>query len=639
MLSFRRASRWLFALAVLFGAAQPLWSQEPSKPAAAHPSDEVGVACLERGPNPGPWSCVAPGTILSPGVVTPALQTICVGDSATKPTLEGIDIAPGQKARWQRHTCEENEPLDYLEQANAEYGPETEFATRWPGAFDECGEFSFDLSASGKATESGCADVGPVPAGSALVRVTAVEELLVEGARLVSGGDIPTYFAWAGGGDIVVTAAACLDIPEDELPESWSFTGGEPIGNGKLRQKVSGSKPAVTVLTCVAGSSSASVKVIVARAEIKSISFVGPDRYDVSEGGDDWGDGEGMFGSPDCSWTAPGERSPCNPFAHRRDSPLQVEVDATIEPAGIPFRLVASARRAAMSFDSGERFSSGGKIEITASASSPAAISILEEAIVVWRLHIFDESLHYVSTDHVVYLTWGRPGGSVPTERRLRAVCLGANGASDEQDAAMRMFRVLSRGGFAYTPGAKPFGPVNIWELYLPDSKGAECPGMALFVQRHFQLLGLKGGVIRYCQAQPNGTYQALPTPRKAPTRTIVGASGHSSSTAHASISGYETLVHRDGRGWFHNYESVLFAYQKYFALGVGVFDTPRDVVRTAFPRVEWSYEWRDSKGNILFKPCTIDPWAEAPATPSPILAPALVPTGANEGESDPHPR
>ena len=158
------------------------------------------------------------------------------------------------------------------------------------------------------------------------------------------------------------------------------------------------------------------------------------------------------------------------------------------------------------------------------------------------------------------------------------------------------------------------WGPSPIWLLHN-SNESSQCPGLARYVNRHFQMLGLTNTeVIRYCHAKPDGTYSAASSPVATQWRMIVPGTGHPDPTTHDNDYIYERLVHIDGDGNPNNYEATCLFNGYHYALGVGVgkFATAEDVVEAAFTSVDWQYRIGTSSP-YTFLTCTEDPWVEAP--------------------------
>ncbi|MGC1272604.1 MAG: hypothetical protein WBC44_02765 [Planctomycetaceae bacterium] len=212
------------------------------------------------------------------------------------------------------------------------------------------------------------------------------------------------------------------------------------------------------------------------------------------------------------------------------------------------------------------------------------------------------------SSSHSVYLTYGTPAGSDVTVKRIDFVCGAANGLSGLGECADAVFGQLN-GSFDLE--SENWGPDPVWLLHNPPgTETSQCPGLAFFVSKHFEMLGLGAGEIRYCHATAAGGY-AAPLNFTVPTRTI-GAE-HPAGTAHNDHSLEEEIGHVDGNGGINNFEATCFFNGKHYALGVGAFSTAKEVVKTAFTvggvlQIYWFYS--DASG---WEKCTEAPWVEAP--------------------------
>ncbi|OHB54455.1 MAG: hypothetical protein A2173_10960 [Planctomycetes bacterium RBG_13_44_8b] len=215
------------------------------------------------------------------------------------------------------------------------------------------------------------------------------------------------------------------------------------------------------------------------------------------------------------------------------------------------------------------------------------------------------------NTSHTVYVTWGQPSGSSVTEKRIEFVCNAADGIGGTNPTvpANAIFNNLS-GSFDLS--GPPWGPVPIWRLHN-SGEISQCPGIARYVNSHFQMLGLTDTeVIRYCHATSSGTYIASSTDPGTIWRSIALDVNHPMPTTHDDYYASERLAHIDGNGNPNAYEATCLFNGYHYALGVGIFTTAEDVVEAAFTSVEWQYRV-GSNPPYTFLTCTEDPWVEAP--------------------------
>jgi len=144
----------------------------------------------------------------------------------------------------------------------------------------------------------------------------------------------------------------------------------------------------------------------------------------------------------------------------------------------------------------------------------------------------------------------------------------------------------------AYLLGsAETYGPVPIWLLHEPGQK-SQCPGLAMYVNAHFQMLGLGAGEIRYCHALLGGGYSDPTTDPGTQWRPITpGTGGHPDPTTHDDEFGQERLVMIDGHGDANVYETTCYFVGQHYALGVGRgYTTAQEVVTVSFSSVQWQY-------------------------------------------------
>jgi len=350
--------------------------------------------------------------------------------------------------------------------------------------------------------------------------------------------------------------------------------------------------------------------------EVESVEFTSDHNILIKNPttGSVWDDGNTLYESPE--WIADSQaEARNNPISHTKDQNLSVKVKVKGLPPGIPFDLVGDGPDDYVDFLKTGQTSTAGETEVvaTATAKLPDLVSTLEKTI-NWSVKINGVNCNIgASGAHKIYVTYGTPSGSVVTERRVREVCAIADGMASLEESADAVFNGLS-GSFVLT--ASIWGPSPIWLLHDPTKK-SQCPGIADYVNKNFQMLGLGAGEISYCHAKPDGTYEAT-TSLIPPTRRAVAGGGHPYPTVHGAFNSQETLVHWDGSNppGANDFEATCFFNNKHYALGVGIFTTAKDVVKTSFTSISWEYVGIDNPGppeTYKFKTCTEVPWVEAP--------------------------
>jgi hypothetical protein len=258
---------------------------------------------------------------------------------------------------------------------------------------------------------------------------------------------------------------------------------------------------------------------------------------------------------------------------------------------------------------------------MTANAPLPGHVDILSKSI---RWTVVFTGGHRVplrrSGPHRIYVTYGKPEGSVVTERRVSDVCEAAKGKTTLDDCAKAISLHLKSFRYSLAPEALPNGPPVIWLLHAGSQYKSQCPGLALFIRRHFNLLGLGDGPIAYCHATATGGYVAELEIYNHVFRPCTPlANGHPASSTHHVYATIEPLMHIDGGGKRNKFEAVCYFNSKYYAVGVGddgVFASAKDVVKTAFPGpagIRWCFITDENNTTDLMQDCTFNLWSEAP--------------------------
>ncbi len=423
---------------------------------------------------------------------------------------------------------------------------------------------------------------------------------------------------------IITTDACCDQTTTDQsdtvtgIGYTWSLSTGATGTGSSLTTNLLA--PGTYVCTFTATATNAVCGVVstnlvatgtVVSADLKSVVFTS-DHNVLTDNNADWGDGGTVYNPR--GW----QKSPLenNPITHTKASNASVTVTIKVMPAGLKFDLVGSSVAAALNFSTNNLTSTGSDqfVLLTSTAAMPNNIDIIDQSIswVVKTAGMVNVTCAAgPSGPHKVYVTWDEPSGSVATEKRVADVCEAAYGQASLDGCADAISAHLA--SFAYDLNTdQVFGPSPIWLLHAGGPYSSQCPGLAVFINKHFQLLGLGEGVIKYCRALPEGTYAAQDT-GSSYNRTITGGLYyHPSPTTHSAISPTEFLCHLDGGENPNNYEATCLFNGKYYAVGVGVFDTPRDVVTTSFGLINWFYSVSSNPPWHLDS-CDIYPWEESP--------------------------
>lgn len=358
---------------------------------------------------------------------------------------------------------------------------------------------------------------------------------------------------------------------------------------------------------------SVSVKVI--KAEIKSIEFT-RDHGVMSKtptSGSEWDDSWVPFESPE--WVAEPSRN--NPISQTMGTTISANITVSVLPSDVPFSLIGTGQNNYMSFNTESVTSSGDEqvVAVTANGILPGVVGILNEGI-QWKIVVGGVDLGARSSgNHKIYVTYGTPAGSAITEKRVNEVCQLANGLSTISSCAEAIFNGLEN---KYElNGDIIWGPFPIWLLH-DQGEVSQCPGLADYLNKHFQMLGLGAGQIMFCHANANGTYSASTNIVDSATRVIANVAGHNMPTSHDDYNSEESLIHWDASTppGANAFEATCYFNSSHYALGVDVFSSAEEVVEGSFESISWEYVIVTDWGPPIiggWDTCTEVPWVEAP--------------------------
>jgi hypothetical protein len=238
-------------------------------------------------------------------------------------------------------------------------------------------------------------------------------------------------------------------------------------------------------------------EIIVPSAHIKSIEFTSDHNLLRKNPtiGSVWGDSDTVYETPEWavgSWS--------NPISHTKNTKISAIVKIKVEPAGIKFDLIGDGSDDYMDFKTTGQISTGEAQEVTVTANAPLPdqVGILEKSI-DWEVNV--ESLMRLAfprSNHKIYVTYGTPEGSDPTEIRLSWSCDACYGASTPEDiasAANFFLNTETPPYFNVDTGAWPDGTPPIWLLLDSDEVASgSCIAFANLLNHISNILGVSGG-------------------------------------------------------------------------------------------------------------------------------------------------
>jgi len=394
----------------------------------------------------------------------------------------------------------------------------------------------------------------------------------------------------------LVTGPTSLAVP-GQLFE-WQVPMNNPV------------KQAVDISSC---GTTIDYTVWIISAIIKSVAFTSD--YEANgqsillNNNSDWTDNGSQYTKPD--WV---NSSPIinNPICQAMNTPVAVTTTVNVQPAGLPFVLTGSSGSSFLNFATSASVNATGSdqgINLTSTGHLPNSVGINSDQT-SWLISAFGGVFNCAtahSGTHKIYTTYGTPAGTAVTEKRVSFVCGAASGKSSIGDCANAIVNDLTG---AFNLSSPVWGPSPIWLLHT-GNYGSQCPGLALYINVHFQMLGLGAGTIVFCHANADGTYSASTSMNCQVSRSCLpGDNGHPSSTTHNAYSDNELLDHIDGDGNSNAFEAACNFNNTYYALGTSncELSSPKGVVVWAFGNdIHWAY-CNDNTG-LDFTVCQYDVW------------------------------
>lgn len=343
--------------------------------------------------------------------------------------------------------------------------------------------------------------------------------------------------------------------------------------------------------------------------QLASVQF-SSDHGIMKDNNSTWADSGSVYSEPE--WISGGSTN--NPMSHTKNKNVIVTVQLDIQPSnpGVTFNLTGTGGDTGFNFE--KTGISSPNVTITSTGKIPDKVSTITNQYIAWDLKVTSlntpvERELEESGPHKIYVTYGTPAGSTVTERRIREVCISANGKSDSKECTNAVFDNLSG---QYNLGASMWGPTPVWLLHN-SSESSQCPGLAKYVNVHFQMLGLGAGIIKYCRAKPDGSYEATSSAPSTEWRWIPDPNiGHPMPTTHDDEYQNERLAHLDGDGKANAYEATCFFNGFHYALGVSrIRTTAKGVVQDAFTDIRWEYRTGTLPTTYIFHGCAELPWIE----------------------------
>ncbi|MEI7903038.1 MAG: hypothetical protein WCK89_22590 [bacterium] len=206
--------------------------------------------------------------------------------------------------------------------------------------------------------------------------------------------------------------------------------------------------------------------------QLKSIEFTS-DHGIMKNNNSDWTDAGTVYGKPD--WVKNSATN--NPISQTKNTKLAVKVKVKVEPAGVAFDLIGESPNGYASFHTNVTASTGNDQEIPVFADDnlPDQVCILTNSI-SWKIKIGGTECSVGSSGpHIIYVTYGTPAGSEPTEKRISWSCARCSGQSSIDDIVLAAHAYINSNDpphFKVDTDEWPPGTPPIWMLLDPSNAG-----------------------------------------------------------------------------------------------------------------------------------------------------------------------
>jgi hypothetical protein len=256
-------------------------------------------------------------------------------------------------------------------------------------------------------------------------------------------------------------------------------------------------------------SSTVQGQIIVPSAKITSIEFISDHNVlrKNPTSGSLWGDSDIPFEVPE--WV-PGSYS--NPITQTKNSKIIAIMKIQVVPAKIKFDLIGDCEDDFLDFLTPGQISTGEDQDITviANAPLPDQVCVLEKSI-NWKVNV-GSSVRMASSrsSHRIYVTYGYPEGSDPTDTRLSWSCNACKGQTEPDDivSAANDYINTNRppifigGTLEWPPGTPP-----IWMLLDENFLGGACIAFSNLLKHTSNILGISEGSLTWVFASKDDDF------------------------------------------------------------------------------------------------------------------------------------
>lgn len=226
-----------------------------------------------------------------------------------------------------------------------------------------------------------------------------------------------------------------------------------------------------------------------------------------------WDDSSDPFEEPE--WVA-GIRN--NPIVHTKNRKITATVAVKVEPAGVNFDLIGDGPDDYVDFEATGVTSTGGEqdVTVTAKADLPDKVCILNKGI-NWRVKVGPLDRATMSMTQKIYLTYGSPGESDPTDQRISWSCercadLTTPSLDNIVLAAHGYINTHDPPHFYVATDEWPSGTPPIWMLLDPSHSGGSCIAHSNLLKHIVNILGIQGGSLVRVYSSSDSNFDSIET-------------------------------------------------------------------------------------------------------------------------------
>ena len=251
--------------------------------------------------------------------------------------------------------------------------------------------------------------------------------------------------------------------------------------------------------------------------ELKSIEFTSDHESGganiLKDNNTNWTDSGTVYAEPE--WV----KSPAtnNPISHTKNTKLTAKITVKVNPSGVTFDLIGDGPDSYVDFQKTNNTSTGSdqEITVTADANLPDQVCTQTKSI-NWKINVGSAECSAGSSGpHKIFITYGTPSGSEPTDNRISWSCERCTGNSALDDIVLAAYAYINTYDpphFNVATGEWPSGTPPIWMLLDPSHSGGSCIAFANLLKHISNILGIPGGSLVYVYSSSDSAFDSQET-------------------------------------------------------------------------------------------------------------------------------